>query len=324
MNTVLTAKLHLRHPLVNAPMTPQAGGLLAGTVSRSGALGMLGFDENETEDSIRAELRTLRDTVGDAPFGIGLVRWVIDQRPELVDLAIAARPAIVSISFGDPAPFVRRFHEAGILVSSQVQSKAWAETALAAGVDIVVAQGTEGGGHTGNVGTLPLLQIVLEIAGDVPVIAAGGVATGRGLAAVLAAGAAAGWIGTPFLAASEARTNPDAVRRLVDADETQTVLTSAFDRVQHKAWPAEFRGRALRNSFSDAWDGREDALTPEAETAFRAARTARDYTVANLYAGQTVGLVRKVESASAIVDRIVRDAESRLRTVCDLVVADGA
>jgi nitronate monooxygenase len=318
MITALTEKLKLRYPLVNAPMTPQAGGLLAGTVARAGALGMLGLDENEPEASMLDELRLLRETAGGAPFGIGLVRWVIDQRPALIDLAIAARPAIVSISFGDPAPFVPRFHEAGILVASQVQSKGWAETALAAGVDIIVAQGTEGGGHTGNVGTLPLLQIVLELAGETPVVAAGGIATGRGLAAVLAAGACGAWIGTPFLGASEARTNAEAVRRLVGADETETILTSAFDRVQHKAWPAEFRGRALRNSFTDAWTGREDDITADAEAAFLAARSARDYTVANIYAGQTVGLVRSVESAATIVERIASDAEQRLQAVGDI------
>jgi nitronate monooxygenase len=324
MKTALTEKLNIRHPLINAPMAPQAGGLLAGTVAHSGALGMLGFDDSESEASLLEQLRLLRETASGAPFGIGLARWVIDLRPELIDLAIAARPALVSISFGDSAPFVQRFHEAGILVASQVQSKAWAETALAAAVDIVIAQGTEAGGHTGNVGTLPLLQIVLELAGDVPVVASGGIATGRGLAAVLAAGACAGWIGTPFLTASEARTNADAVRRLVGADETETILTSAFDRVQHKPWPAEFRGRALRNTFTEAWDGHEDDITPEAESAFLAARSARDYAVANLYAGQTVGLVRNVESAAAIVERIVSDAELRLRAISEIVGRDTA
>jgi nitronate monooxygenase len=276
---------------------------------------MLGFDESESEASLRTELRLLRETADGAPFGIGLVRWILDERPDLVDVAIAARPALAAISFGDPAPFVPRFHAAGILVAAQVQSRAWAETALAAGVDILVAQGTEGGGHTGNVATLPLLQIVLELAGATPVIAAGGIATGRGLAAVLAAGACGGWIGTPFLAAHEARSNPHAVRRLVDATETETLLTSAFDRALHKKWPAEFRGRALRNAFTDAWTGREDELTPEAESAFLAARAARDYSVAHLYAGQTVGLVREAESAAAIVRRIADDAERRLRAV---------
>jgi nitronate monooxygenase len=316
MKTAFTDLLGVTKPLLNAPMTPQAGGLLAGTVSACGALGMLGFSDSESSDSLRDQVRLLRDTAGDAPFGIGLVRWMIDVRPELIDMAIAARPALVSISFGDPAPFVHRFHEAGILIAAQVQSKAWAETALAAGVDVLVAQGTEGGGHTGSVGTLPLLQIVLEIALDTPVVAAGGIATGRGLAAVLAAGACAGWVGTPFLAAREARSNAVAQARLVEADETQTVRTSAFDRAQHKPWPAEFRGRTLRNYFTDAWDEREDALTPEAELELKDAVSRNNYAVAPIAAGQTVGLVREISSAADIAERIVDDCAQRLRAIC--------
>lgn len=319
MQTALTRLLNARIPLLNAPMTPQAGGALAGAVACSGAVGMLGFDESESADSLREQVRILRERAGDAPFGIGLVRWVIDARPELVELALEARPKLVSISFGDPQPFVARFHAANVLVASQVQSKAWAQVALDAGVDILVAQGTEGGGHTGSVGTLPLLQVVLDMAGDTPVVAAGGIATGAGLAAVLAAGACAGWAGTPFLAAAEARTNRAAQDRIVAADETETILTSVFDRVQHKAWPPEFRGRALRNRFTDAWHEREDEITTDAERQFGEARAHCDYSVAHLYAGQTVGLIRHIASASEIVGRIARDAETRLRAVAAIV-----
>jgi len=319
MKTALTELLHLRHPIVSAPMTPQSGGRLAGTVSRAGALGMFGFDDSESPESLRDEISVLRETAQGGAFGIGLVRWVLDRRPDLVDIAIDAKPAIVSISFGDPEPYVRRFHDAGILVAAQVQSRAWAQAALDAGCDVIVAQGTEAGGHTGSVGTLPLLQIVLEIANETPVIAAGGIATGRGLAAALAAGAAGAWIGTPFLASIEARSNPDAVRALVDANETQTVLTSAFDRALHRAWPPEFRGRALRNDFSDAWHEREDAITPDAESQLARARTERNYRIAHLYAGQTVGLVHASEPAADIIARISAEAELRLRSACSLL-----
>jgi nitronate monooxygenase len=130
---------------------------------------------------------------------------------------------------------------------------------------------------------------------------------------VLAAGACGAWIGTPFLAAAEARTNSVAQARLAAADETDTILTSAFDRVQHKAWPPEFRGRALRNAFTDRWDENPDAISDAAEAAFQAARARQDYDIAHLYAGQTVGLVRKTEPAGAIVKRIVDDARAALR-----------
>lgn len=318
MRTALTRMLDVRFPVLNAPMTPHAGGALARAVSDAGAFGMLGFDEGESPESVANELALLRRDALPVRFGIGLVRWVLDERPELVDLAIAAKPAFVSISFGDPGPYVRRFHDAGILVGSQVQSRAWAQVALDAGVDVLTAQGTEAGGHTGAVGTLPLVQIVLEMAGDVPVIAAGGIATGRGLAAVLAAGAAGAWIGTPFLVAREARSNDVARERLVRSDETQTVLTSAFDRVQQKNWPAEFRGRALRNTFTDRFHERESEISADARATFEAARARKDYDVAHLYAGQTVGLVAQIEPAAAIVARIVSDARARLDAVASL------
>ena len=174
------------------------------------------------------------------PFGIGLVSWVIDARPELLDIAIAARPTLISISFGDAGAARARLHDAGILVASQVQSRHWAEVAVEAGVDIVVAQGTEAGGHTGAVGTLPLLQIVLELT-DLPVVAAGGIASGRGLAAVLAAGAV-GALGRHAVSPRRGGRNSTAAReRIARSDETETLYTSVYDRLQDKGWPAEFR-----------------------------------------------------------------------------------
>ena len=319
VQTRLTELLGVAHPILNAPMTPQAGGELAAAVCDAGAFGMLGFDEDEPLESLREQIGLLAASPVRRNFGIGLVRWVVDRRPELIELAIEAQPKLVALSFGDPAPYVARFRTAGILVAAQVQSKALAQMALAAGVDILVAQGTEAGGHTGAVGTLPLLQLVLELAGGVPVIAAGGIATGRGLAAVLAAGAAGGWVGTPFLAAREARTNATVRARLIATDETQTILTRAFDRVQHKAWPAEFRGRAIRNRFTERWHEREDDITTQAESSFKEARTRQDYDVANIYAGQSVAFIERIDGAADIVRALVEQATNRLRDVATLV-----
>ncbi|HEV3152537.1 MAG TPA: nitronate monooxygenase [Candidatus Baltobacteraceae bacterium] len=288
-------------------MTPQAGGALARAVSETGALGMLGFDEDESEESIREQLAILQAPPA-VDFGIGLVAWVLERRPPLLDIAIAAKPLFISISFGDPSPFVRRVRDAGILSGAQVQSRAWARTALDAGVDILVAQGTEAGGHTGAVGTLPLLQIVLDMT-DKPVIAAGGVATGRGVAAVLAAGAAGAWIGTPFLLAKEARNSAQARERIAASDETQTIYTRVYDRVQHKGWPHEFGGRALRTEFLDRWTDKEDELMRDAN-----ARAQFD-PAQKIYAGQSVGLLRGERSASQIVRALADDAQARLQEV---------
>ena len=182
----------------------------------------------------------------------------------------------------------------------------------------------EHGPDTGNVvaglGTLPLLQIVLEMT-DRPVFAAGGIATGRGIAAVLAAGAAGAWIGTPFLVARESRSPKTAQDRILASDETQTIKTHVYDRLQEKPWPDEFGGRALRNPFAERWDGREDELmsTPQAVAEFKEARAARDYTRAHIYAGQSVGLVDRVEGAAEIVRRLNDDAILRLQSASGLL-----
>ena len=310
--TPLTELLGVGVPLISAPMTPQAGGLLARAVSEAGAFGMVGIEETDTEEGIAAELAIVRAGTP-VPFGIGLVSWVIDRRPELLDSAIDAKPTLISISFGDAGPHVERLHDAGILVASQVQSRHWAEVAIGAGVDILVAQGTEGGGHTGSVATLPLLQIVLELT-DLPVVAAGGIATGRGLAAVLAAGAVGAWAGTPFLLAEEARNSSAARERIAGSDETETLYTSVYDRLQDKGWPAEFGARAIRNAFGARWTGHEDELgagtKPREE--FIEARAAQDYDVAHIYAGQSIGMLDTVRPAAAIVAEIEAQARELL------------
>jgi nitronate monooxygenase len=305
MKTALTELLGTRVPILNAPMTPQAGGALARAVSQAGAFGMLGFDEDETQAQISEQITILRQPPS-VPFGIGLVAWVLERSPRLLDMAIAAKPKLISISFGDPAPHAKRVHDAGILLASQVQSRAWAQTALDAGADILVAQGTEAGGHTGSAaGTLPLLQIILDMT-DKPVLAAGGIATGRGLAAVLAAGASGAWIGTPFLLAQEARNSDAARERIRASDETQTIYTRVYDRVTGKAWPKEFGGRALRTAFLEQWTGHEDALVTDK------AALAQFDPKEKIYAGQSVGLLREVKPAARIVREIADSARQLL------------
>jgi nitronate monooxygenase len=319
ISTTLTELLGVRVPLLNAPMTPQAGGRLARAVSEAGAFGMIGIEEIDTEAGIAEQLAIV--TGGPpVPFGIGLVAWVVERRPELLEMAIAAKPTMISISFGDPGPYIARIRDAGILVACQVQSRQSAETALTAEVDVLVAQGTEAGGHTGRVGTLPLLQIVLELT-DTPVVAAGGVASGRGLAAVLAAGASGAWIGTPFLLAEEALNSARARTRIVEANETQTLYTSVYDRLQDKSWPEEFAARALSNPFAARWTGHEEMLGAgtEQRAAFERAKAAEDYDIAHIYAGQSIGLLDTVRSAAEIVTSIESQAANLLEAVGGIV-----
>jgi nitronate monooxygenase len=189
--------------------------------------------------------------------------WRLDHNPELLEHTVAARPALVSVSFGSPEPYIKALHDAGIVVASQVHDVVGAVAAVAAGVDIIVAQGTDAGGHTGTVGTLPLLQLVLA-AVDVPVVTAGGIGTARGVAAVLAAGAAGAWVGTCLLACPEAATSPSAREKVLASGEADTILTRVFDVAQGLPWTEAFAGRALRNRFTDPWHGHELALAADA------------------------------------------------------------
>jgi nitronate monooxygenase len=224
------------------------------------------------------------------------------------------------VSFGDPAPYVGPLHDAGIAVAAQVNTAVDVHRALEAGVDVLVAQGTEAGGHTGQRATLPLLQEVLTLT-DRPVVAAGGIATGPGMAAALVAGAAGVWIGTPLLACPEALNSPAARARVRAAAGEDTVLTRAFDVGQGLAWPERWPGRALVNDFSRTWHGREDELRQDSAACerVREARRIDDLDQGPLYAGESVGLVTEERSATELVRLLDAAAEKALRSVPELL-----
>ncbi len=317
LSTELTRSWGLRHPIVQAPMAGVAGGALAGAVSAAGALGMLGIS-GSTPAAWIAEQAAVARPFGQ--FGIGLMVWTLPDRPDLLDATLTEHPAVVSLSFGDPAPYVERCHAAGARVLAQVQDAASARQAIAAGVDGLVAQGAEAGGHTGLVGTLPLLQVVLDLAepAGLPVLAAGGIATGRGMAGVLAMGAAGVWIGTRFAATAEAMGAPAAKQAMLAATEADTVHTHVFDLITSQAWPDAYPGRALRNAFTDRWHGQEPALQQQFADAFRdfdTARAAGDYRQMYIYAGQAVGAIADLPAAGVLVARLATEAEAHLAKV---------
>ncbi|MCA0145762.1 nitronate monooxygenase family protein [Blastococcus sp. LR1] len=316
ITTALTRRFDLSTPVIGAPMAGVAGGALAAAVSRAGGLGMIGVAGNHSPDFI-TEQCAIPERL---PFGVGLMAWVLDDRPELLEATIAARPALVSVSFGDPAPYVGPLHDAGIAVAVQVNTVDDVHRAVASDVDVIVAQGSEAGGHTGHRATLPLLQEVLALT-DLPVVAAGGIATGRGMAAVLAAGAAGVWIGTALLSCPEGLNSPAARARVRAAAGEDTVLTRAFDVAQRLAWPERWPGRALENEFSRAWHGREDELAHDDVASQRVvdARRSGDLEQAPVYAGEAVGLVTAERSATDVVRTLTEDAERALRTVPDLL-----
>lgn len=299
----------LRVPIVNAPMGGVAGGRLAAAVSAAGGLGMVGMGSAGSASSLAAELRQVAGT-----FGIGLVDWVIRQEPELLDAALQARPALLSVSFGTDLSWVGRAHEAGIATATQVYDADGARRAADAGIDVLVARGGEGGGHgEATVATLPLLDVVLD-AVSVPVLAAGGIASPRSLAAVLAAGASGAWLGTCLSACSEALTTDAARKALIAARETDTTPTRVFDVGRGYPWPQRFPSRVLRNDFVARWDGHEEELAGDAGARAELAEAiaAEDYRVAPVDAGQGVAMITGVEPVADVIERLCAGAERLL------------
>lgn len=300
--TAWSRGLGLTAPIVNAPMGGTAGGALAAAVSAAGGLGMVGMGSSGSAAALSAELRHLQGL--EQPFGIGLVQWVVARDPDLLEVALSARPALLAVSFGDDWSWIARAHDHGIRAAAQVGDLSAAVAAVTAGADVVVVRGAEGGGHGApTVGTLPLLADVLDEV-PVPVLAAGGISTGRAVAAVLAAGAAGAWVGTAFAACTEALGSEETRRVLLDADGTDTVTTRVVDIALGYPWPEHLPERVVRTEFVDRWTGREEDLR-------RAGPGAGTASAVN--AGQGVGRLRTVRPAAAVVDDLCTQARDLLR-----------
>jgi nitronate monooxygenase len=309
LSTPWSESMGLRVPIVNAPMGGVAGGRLAAAVTAAGGLGMVGMGTAGSTTALHAELPHVRGT-----FGIGLVDWVIRKEPELLDAALAAQPVLVSVSFGTDLSWVGRAHDAGIAAATQVYNSVEAQRAQDAGIDLLVARGSEGGGHgDATIGTLPLLDAVLD-AVSVPVLAAGGIASPRSLAAVLAAGASGAWLGTVLSASPEALTTDATRAALVAARETDTTSTRVYDIVRKLPWSQRFPSRVLRNDFVARWSGHEDALAddPDALGELAAALAADDRRTAPVDAGQGVGMVTGVAPVAQVVEQLCGGAEKLL------------
>ncbi|MBS0326993.1 MAG: nitronate monooxygenase [Proteobacteria bacterium] len=321
LTTALTRLFDLTHPIVLGPMGGVSGGMLTAAVSNAGGLGLVGGGYGDPE-WLGRELSLAREQAN-RPWGCGLITWAI--KPEVLDLALSFEPAAFMLSFGDPRAHVDAIRRAGCKLICQVQGLDEARLAVEAGADLIVAQGTEAGGHGGQRSTLPLVPAVVDLVAPIPVVAAGGIADGRGLAAALALGACGALIGTRFYAARESLGHDAAKARIVAADGGDTRRTRVFDVVRDYSWPKPYTGRALRNDFMARWDGREDALAASLSaerTAFRSAAAAGDFDTAMVWAGEAVDLIDRVDDAAALVARIARDAETCLRRAAAL--ADGA
>ena len=270
---------------------------------------MVGMGTAGSTSALHAELPHVQ-----GKFGIGLVDWVIRKEPELLDAALAAQPVLISVSFGIDLSWVDRVHDAGIASATQVYNSVEAERAQDAGVDLLVARGSEGGGHgDATIGTLPLLDAVLDVV-SVPVLAAGGIASPRSLAAVLAAGASGAWLGTVLSASPESQASDASRRALVAARETDTTSTRVYDIVRGLPWSKRFPSRVLRNDFVARWTGHEDALVdnPDALDELATALAADDRRTAPVDAGQGVGMVTGVAPVADVIERLCGGAEKLL------------
>jgi len=299
---MIAKRLGIAKPVVLAPMGFISGGALAAAVSRAGGLGLIGAGYGDA-----AWIRREFDAARGARVGVGFITWSLARQPELLDLALSLKPCAVMLSFGDPAPFAQKVRAAGAKLICQVQDLRTARQALHARPDVLVAQGTEAGGHAGTRSLFALLPAVKAISGDIPVLAAGGISDRRGARAALALGADGVLLGTRFLAAEESLAAPEARQRVVAANGDATLRTTVFDIVRGYDWPDGMTARALRNAFSDRWHGREGMLKNNLSREKQAYATAverRDFDTALVFAGEGIDLIDAVLPAAEIVERV--------------------
>ena len=294
--------LGIAKPVVLAPMGFVSGGALAAAVSNAGGLGLIGAGYGDPE-WIEREFRLAQG----ARVGVGFITWSLAKRPELLDRALAHKPCAVMLSFGDPAPFAEKVRASGAKLILQVQDLETARPALRAKPDVIVAQGTEAGGHGGHRSLFALLPAVKKLAAQIPILAAGGIADRTGVEAALALGASGVLVGTRFLATQESLAAPEAKERVVRANGDSTLRTTVFDVARGYDWPPQFPARALRNAFTADWHGKEAALRQNLERElkrYNAAVAARNFDVALVFAGEGVDLIDDVPPAASIVERL--------------------
>jgi nitronate monooxygenase len=310
LSTRFTALFGVRHPIASAPMGGSAGGALAAAVSRGGGLGMLAGGDRAWLDR---ELPILAAGTAE-PWGIGFLTWATDA--DAIRRALDHRPTAVMLSFGDPTPFAELIRAAGTALIVQVTDLDEARQAMDAGADVVVAQGTEAGGHGASRGrsTLPFVPVVVDLVAPTPVLAAGGIADGRGVAAALALGADGALVGTRFQATTEALVDPATINALVAARGDDTERSRVLDIARGSRWPSRYTARTLGHPYLARWRGREAELAadPRVVQAYHDDVARGAVPPLPLWAGEAVDLVTEVPSAADLVATLAADAETAL------------
>ncbi|WP_203839641.1 NAD(P)H-dependent flavin oxidoreductase [Winogradskya humida] len=312
LTTAFTRMTGARHPIALAPMGGTAGGALAAAVARGGGLGLLGAGGGEREWLAR-ELPLA--AAGPGPWGAGFLTWATGTAA--VEHVLSFRPGAVMFSFGDPTPFTSLVHTAGAVLMIQVTGLDEARRARDLGAAIIVAQGTESGGHGARHGrsTLPFVPAVVDLVAPVPVLAAGGIADGRGVAAALALGAAGALLGTRFQATRESLADPSAVAAIIAGRAEDTERSRILDIARDSPWPSAYTARTLGHPLLDHWRDREAALTadPHAKQSYRDAVDRGELPAQPIWAGESTDLITDHPSAADLVESLAAQAETALR-----------
>ncbi len=306
--------LGIDHPIVLGGMGSATSPELVSAVSNGGGLGTQGC-YRLTGEEVRERVAAIRERT-EKPFALNFLIFLI--REDNFSAALEARPMAVAFAWPRPdqdlKPYFDRVHEAGSKVMFMTGEVQEAKRAAEAGADIIVAQGTEGGGHVGWMAASALVPMVVDAVTPVPVLVAGGIADGRGLAAALALGAEGVLLGTRFLATDESPIHPSFKQAILDSDGHDTFLSEIHDIAVGQVWPGAM-ARARRNRFTERWAGREWALRQnqaEANASLQAAQKRGDAGEASLLFGQDAGLINSIEPAGEVVRRIAAEAEEIL------------
>jgi nitronate monooxygenase len=330
LQTILTRRLRLRYPIIAAPLGRGSTPEFLGALVREGALGFVALGhipETELRQTLSGYIASARNA---DRFGVNLV-LIADQTRRL-ETALEAGCRLVSLLRGDPAPYVRRAKDAGATVFWTVSGPAEAERAADHGVDFIVAQGREAGGHlTGEAPLMTILPAVIDAARGVPVVAAGGIVDGRGLAAALTIGACGAWMGTRFVASEESGSHPGYKQMIVKSGLSDLVETTLFDG----GWPNSPH-RVIANSTFERWvaagcpptgsrpgEGERIGTFPGGAPMLRYNVSAPwesmdgDWEAGPLYAGTSAALITSIEPVGQLLARINAEAEAALRRNID-------
>ena len=311
IHTRICDLLGIVHPIVLGGMGTATTAPLVAAVSNAGGFGTLGTSAfNAT--TLAAEVASIRERT-ERPFGINHLLFQVQE--DMFAVTLRAQPAVVAFAWArkeqDLRTYFQRAHDVGAKVMHMAGEVPEAARAADAGADVIVAQGTEAGGHVGWMASLPLVPMIVKAVAPLPVLSAGGIADGRGLAAALALGAEGVLLGTRFMATPEAPIHPNYKQAIVKSDGHDTVLTEIPDIAARRVWPGAM-SRAQRNPFIERWSGREWMLRQNAFQVGKevaAARAAGDVNNASLSFGQDAGLIDSIKSVKEVVQDIVREAE---------------